>query len=668
MNVSEVAEKASDMSNETFNISTIQVDCPHPLLHQDLQLGLASDDHSSQFISFSPDLAQNCISSSEREATVSSDVSMQACSLSKDSHLENIHSTSSLQGNLLCSVTRNLNQTFTGTPVDGSLHYWNANLTPTNNPEMGLEIKKAFGKNMDNGRNGNTMSPDSSGGESLTGLREASYRGSTDNGGCSLSSEEMVIRSNSFCLEDQSPLVLSSLEDSPMRLAAGCQALAAEFQLSEGEKSPGIVCVEKTSHPGLGMTFTQADLTAVENKMATESLVDLPSEKESLFMTFVCEPSPEDLRKEAQFPSEPEVLFSTSVTPEQGKAVLPNPSIVERTNNNRHTSTPVQDIDNKMPSPPSFSGSPETGKAGNPELPPVEQQQTSAASKHEVALLPPSAGKIRKLQLKKFPKTDFSNIKSKVVTRNLPRMKTGSVSECKPPKCNTDNEHVEGRTGGTTRISPAKAKGTVLVSSTTKMIRKAQMGQGASNLGLTVMAPSGHSATDEQDNSGPEPPVENPPTDTYASAVQCRNASSETAHLVPCQMADAAAHHAGNQTFCLSSREKSPDGSGQTDLKATMKKHASDKIKDRAGSALGQNKPSFFKTRLRCSSERSPSQAPKEKKIHVKFSNSFCVPTLTKRRGDLTAPQDKQAAQAEDKNGQEKLRRGAKKISLFVSK
>lgn len=501
------------------------------------------------------------------------------------------------------------------------------------------------------------MSPDSSRGESLTGLREAYYRGSTDNGGCSPSSEEMVIRSNSFCLEDQSPLVLSSLEDSPMHLAAGCQALAAEFHLSEGEKSPGIVCVEKTSHPGLGMTFTQSDLTAVEKKMATESLVDLPSEKESHFMTFVCEPSPEDLRKEAQFPSESEVLFSTSVTPEQGKAVLPNPSIVERTTNNRNTSTPIQDTDNKMPSLPSFSGSPETRKAGSPDLPLVEQQQNSAASKHEVALLPPSAGKIRKLQLKKFPKTDFSNIKSKVVTRNLPRMKTGSVSECKPPKCKTVNKHVEGRTGGTIRISPAKAKGTALVSTTTKMMKDTQMGQGA---------PSGHSATDEQDKGEPEPPVENPPADMDASAVQCRNASSETAHLVPCQMADAAAHHAGNQTFCLSSREKSPDGSGQIDLKPTLKKCASDKIKDRAGSALGQNKPSFFRTRLRCSSEKSSSQAPEEKRIQVKFSNSFCVPTLTKRR-DLTASQDKQAAQAEDKNGQEKLKRGAKKISLFVS-
>lgn len=645
----EVAEKASAMSSETFNISTNQVDFPQPLLHQDLQLGLSTVDRCSP----SPDSAQKCISSSEREATFSSDVS-------KDYHVENIHS------NLLYSVCTNLNQTFIATPVDRSLHCWNVNLTPMGNHETGLVMKKAFDKNTDNRRNGNSVSPGSSGGESLPGLREASYRGSADNGGCSLSSEEMVIRSNSFCLDDQSPLVVSSLEDSPMHFAAGSPALAAEFQISEGEKSPGMVCKEKTSSPALGMTFTQADLSTVENQMATESLIDMPSEREGLFTTFVCEPSPEDLRKESRFPSESEVLFFTSGTPEQGKAVLSTASIVERTNNNnRQTSTPVQDCGNKMPSPPSFSGSPETRKAVSPELLPVEHQQTPAASHHEVALLPTSAGKIRKQQLKRFPKTDFSNIKSKVVTRNLPLVKIGSLSEPKSPKCNTDNKHAKGKAGVTISITPAKVKGTPLVSATTKMIKDAQVGQGASNLSLTLMVSSGHSPADEQDKSGPELPVENPPTDVYASALKCRNASSEMAHLVPCQTADAAAHNAGKKSFCLSSRAKSPDGSGQIDLKPTLKKHVSDKIKDRAGSAFGQNKPSFFKTRLRFSSERSSSQAPKEKKINVKFSNSFCVPGLTKRK-DLTAQQVKQAAHAEDKKAQEKLKREAK-ISLLVS-
>lgn len=650
--VRQVAQETSEMSNKTFNISMNQVDCPRPLL----QLALTSDDHYREFISPLPDSPHNCISS-QREV-----VNVEVCPLSKDSPDENLNPSSSPQGNRLGSVSTNLNQTFIATPVEGNLHFWNANLTPECNHETGLEIKQAFHKYTDNGRNGNTMSPDSAGGESLAGFCEASCRGSTKNRCCSLSSEEMIVRSNSFCVEDHSALVVSSLEDSPVCLAAGCQVLAADSQLSEGDSSPGKVS-EKTGHPSLGLTFTQADLPTVENEMATEALVDLPSEKECLFVTFVCEPSPVDLGKGAQFPSNTEVPFPTSVTPEQGKAVLPAPSTAEGINNT-YTSTPIQDADNKIPSLPSFSGSPGYGNAAHP----VEQQQLSAASKHVSEQLTPSEGKIRKLQLKKFPKTDFSKIKSKVVTRNSPQMKTGPVSECKAPKCNMDNKHVEGRRGATIRISPAKARGTPLSSTNTKMIKDAQKGQVASHLDLTIMSPSGHSAL-EQDKNGPELPCQSPLQDKYASAGQCRNARTETEHLVPCQAADAATHHAGNQSFCLSSREKSPDGSGQTDPRPTPKKHVSSKIEDRSGSALGQNKPLFFKTRLRCSSETSSSlsRPPKEKKINVRLSNSFCVPTLTNRT-DLTASQDKQATQAEDKKVQEKLKKGAKKISLFVSR
>lgn len=642
----QVAQEPSEMSNKTFNISMNQVDCPRPLL----QLALASDDHYRELISPSPDSPHDC-TSNQREVA-----NMQACPLSKDSPEENLNPSSSPQGNL-CSVSTNLNQTFIATPVEGSLHFWNANLTPECNHEKGLEIKQAFHKSTDNGRNGNAMSLDSGGGESLAGF----CRGSTENGCCSLSSEEMIIRSNSFCLEDHSALVLSSLEDSPMCLAAGCQVLAAESQLSEGDSPPGKVSEEKTGHPSLGLTFTQAEPPAVENEMATEALVDLPSEKECIFLTFVCEPSPVDLGKGSQFPSNSEVLCPTSVTPEQGKAVLPAPSTAEGTSN-IYTSTPIQDVDNKIPSLPSLSGSPGSGNAVHP----VEQQQLSAASKPVSDQLPPSEGKLRKLQLKKFPKTDFSNIKSKVVTRNSPQVKTGPVSEYKAPKCNMGNKH-EGRRGGTIRISPAKARGTPLSSTTTKTIKDAQKGQVASHLDLKIMSPSGHSAL-EEDKNGPELPCQSPLQEKYASAGQCRNACTETEHLLPCQAADAATHHAGNQTFCLSSREKSPDGSGQTDPRPTPKKHVSNKIEDRSGSALGQNKPSFFKTRLRCSSETSSSlsRPPKEKKLNVRLSNSFCVPTPTNRT-DLTASQDKQATRAEDKKIQEKLKRGVKKISLFVS-
>lgn len=627
----EVAQKPSEMSNKTFNVSMSQLDCPRPF---ELQLGLTSDGHYGRFISLSSDSAHKRM----RAAKYSPDVDMEASPPNKGSPAEHLHP---------CSASANLNQTFLTTPTDGRLHLWNANLTPTCNHGTGLEMKRAY---TDNGRNGSATSPDSAGGESLAGSCEAYFRGSVEDRGCSLSSEEMVIRSNSFCQDDQSPFALSSLEDSPMCLAAACQSLAAGSRLSEGETSPGNACEEETGLPSLGLTFTRAELPMAGGDMATETLVDLPSEKEGLFMTFVCEPSPVDFGNEAQFPAESEGLFSTSVTPEQGKIVLAAPAITEGTTAIQ-TSTPIQDPGNQIPSRRSISGSPGCGKAVGPELHAVEVQQTSAASKQK----PPSASKTRKLQLKKFPRTDFSNIKSKVVTRNVAPVKTGSV--------NVDSKRVE----GSVRTSPTKARGAAAVSTATRMIKDAQKGQGAPNVGLTTMS---QSAVDDRDKNGAGPPHQNPPTDTSASAAQCRNASSETEHSVPCQAADAATHHAGNQAFCLSSREKSPGGSGQIDLKPTPKKHA--KIEDRAGSASDQSKPSFFRTRLRCSSERSASssQTPKERKTKGKFSNSFSLPhtaALTKRK-DLSAPQDKQAAQAEDKKGQDTQRRGAKKISLFVSR
>lgn len=626
----EVTQKPSEMSNKTFNVSMNQLDCPRPF---ELQLGLPSDGHYGRFISLLPESAHE----RKRAATFSPDVDTEASPPNKGSPVEHLHP---------CSASANLNQTFLTTPTDGRLHLWNANLTPMGDHGTGLEMKRAY---TDNGRHGSATSPDSAGGESLAGSREASFRGSVEDRGCSLSSEEMVIRSNSFCQEDRSPFAVSSLEDSPMCLAAACQSLAAGSQLSEGETSPGNGCEEETGLTSLGLTFTRAELPMADSDMAAESLVDLPSEKEGLFMTFVCEPSPVDFGNEAQFPAESEGLFSTSVTPEQGKIVLAAPSIAEGTTAIQ-TSTPIQDAGNQIPSRRSVSGSPGCGEAAGPELHAVEGQQTSAASKQK----PPSAGKTRKLQLKKFPRADFSNIKSKVVTRNVAPVKTGSA--------NVDNKRVE----GSVRTSPTRARGAAAVSTATRMIKDAQKGQGPPNVGLTATS---QSAVDQRGKNGPEP-HQNPPTDTSASAVQCRNASSETEHSVPCQVADAATHHAGNQAFCLSSREKSPGGSGQIDLKPTPKKHA--KIEDRAGSASDQSKPSLFRTRLRCSSERSASssQTPKERKIKGKFSNSFSLPhtaALTKRK-DLSAPQDKQAAQAEDKKGQETQRRGPKKISLFVSR
>lgn len=184
---------------------------------------------------------------------------------------------------------------------------------------------------------------------------------------------------------------------------------------------------------------------------------------------------------------------------------------------------------------------------------------------------------------------------------------------------------------------------------------------------------SGHTAVDGQGKSRTSPSSHHPDANKHAATAQCSNASSETEQAASSQVADAAAQHAGNQTFCLSSLEKSPGRNGQTDPKPTPKKGVSNKIEVRSGSALGQDKPPVLERRLRCSSESSSSSSrpPKEK---GKFSTSFTIPKVdthlgqTKPGNRSCSSQNKRAIQTEATNGPaENSTREVKKISLLVS-
>ncbi|KAG8004222.1 Microtubule-associated tumor suppressor 1-like protein A [Nibea albiflora] len=449
---------------------------------------------------------------------------------------------------------------------------------------------QTFCKPAEDGNNTAVMSPDSAGRESHLGSCETSRRGSTENDCSSLSSGEMVIRSNSFCLEDQSYLVVSSLQDSSMSLAAGHPASPTESNLLSAtlldgcEKSTERVTEANTSHPGLGMTFIQTELPTEENDMAaSNSLLALPTESQTgLLMTFVCETSPADGGKEAQCASaEAQLLhFPGAVTPEQGKAFVSTLSVVQDADKDIHTSTPIQNTGNMIPSLPSFSESPCTGNTGSPGLHPVKQQQISVTPKKRLVagLLPPSS-KVKKMEINKFPKVDYSNVKSK-------------------------------------------------------------------------SSAASHVAADK-----------------HASAVQCSNAASEIEHAALSQEGDAPAQHAGNQTFCLSPLEKSPDQGDQTETKPTPKKAVANKTEVRSGSVSGHDKPSVLKTWLRCSSDSSvSSRPPKEKRPALRFSASFSIPkadahvTQTKQGN-----QSRRAIQAEATNGPaENSTREVKKISLVV--
>ncbi|AWP12429.1 putative microtubule-associated tumor suppressor 1 [Scophthalmus maximus] len=292
-------------------MSSDLVESTVPVPHRGLQLVLSPESHySNSSTSPSPDSDSSFSNVSDRGASSSPDINMLECCLSQGSFVDNPYNSTLPQGHVFCGVGTNLNQTFIATPVYSSVNFWNKNLSPMSIQEMGSEKYKTFNKNTGDGSNTAGTSPDSAGRGSHLSSRETSRRGSTENDWFSLSSGEMVIRSNSFCLADQSLPVVSSLEDSSVSPAACHLALPAESDLLPPtlpdvcEKSIELAMDENIGHPRLGMTFTEADnweIPAEENDLATyNSLLALPSENEGvLLQTFLCEPSSADSEKEA---------------------------------------------------------------------------------------------------------------------------------------------------------------------------------------------------------------------------------------------------------------------------------------------------------------------------------------------------------------------------------
>lgn len=662
------------MSNKTFNID--QGERAVPLSDRVLQLPL-SPESPYMSMSASPDSSSSISNLSDGEASSSPDINMLECCRIDCSPVDNLYNTTLMQDDVHRDVTMNLNQTFIATPLNGSMSFWNENLR--RNEEDGSEKSQTFIKHTKDQCNGAVMSPDSAGRDSQLSLSETSCRGSLENDCCSLSSGEMVVRSNSFCVEDQSLLVVSSLEESSISPDTGCLASPAEPNLLSVthvcEKSTERVIEENKGHSCLGMTFTQADnwaLLTEENDITTsDSLVALPSENEGgLLMTFICETS-ENCRKETESASAETELsppFLGAVAPEQGKAfVSPLPTFQENAND-IHTSTPVQNIGNNIPSLPSFSESPCIGNTSSPSLHPINRQQISVAPKQRVVTgLPPSASKFKKFEIKKFPKSDFSNVKSKVITRTANQLAVpGHALQHKPSQVNANDKHSEAPTGTTVRISPTKVRGsTAVVSATPKYFNDAlkQMSTGAANVEVSVTQSCVQTVGDRHGRKSASPPDHHPDATDHSSAVQCSNFTSEAEQAASSQVSDPSAQHAGNS----SSLKKSPHRSGQIDPKPTPKKGVWNKIQVRSGSALGQDKPPALKTRPRCSSESlsSASRPPKERTT-VKVSTSFTIPKPDTRQGQTKpgnlncSSQNKEDTQAEKTNDS----REVKKISL----
>ncbi|KAM4555664.1 uncharacterized protein PAE49_014639, partial [Odontesthes bonariensis] len=590
--------------SETFNMPTDRLESTGLLPHRGGLFLLPPD---SRCMSVSPDSSSSISNLSEREASVSPDINMECC-LDECSSLGNFQNATLGQDDLLSVVASNMNQTF-ATLVNGSINSWNESSSHINNGESA----------------GKVMCPDSVGRASQLSSCETSCRGSSENDCCSLSSGEMVIRSNSFCLEEQSLIAISSLEESSVSSAASHLLFPAESNLlsttlpGAWEISPRRVMEENTGHPCLGVTFTHADnlelLTEENDKATSSSIVALPSESEGgLLMTFICESST-DLIKEAKSAStETELLahFLGPFTPEQGKTFV---APMQGHEDNIHTSTPVQNTGNKTLNLPSMSQCVES--ASSPGLQLVKRQQISLTPKqHRVAGLPSSLSKVKKIEIQKIPKSDLSRVKSKVLTRASHQVAVpavqghGQALQQKALQVNGSTKPKEMSRRTNVRISPTKvASGTAAVSATSKLLYDAHghVSARGANLSVTNRQLCGRNVVHGKGKTRTSP------ADIYPETMQAGSS----------QVSTASAQRAGSQT-CASSLEKSPS-SGQMDPKPTPRKDVSDQNEVRSGSALGQDKPVVRRIRPRCSSESSSTSRPPKKRTTLRVATCFSV-------------------------------------------
>ncbi|XP_029020713.1 microtubule-associated tumor suppressor 1 homolog A isoform X2 [Betta splendens] len=656
------------MSDKTFHVSTHQSERIVSVHHRGLHLGPPPNgQHSNSSTSSLPHSSSSVFNPSDGEGASLPQISMQEYCISEGSPVDNAYSAALTQEDTLSSVSMKLNQTFIATPVNASMNFWNDNLSTMHDQETGSEEYQIF-HNTAGESNNLIPSPDSAGMESQSSLCELSRSGSLDNSSYSLSSGEMVIRSNSFCREDQSLLVVSPLDESSPSPAAGHPALPGTSNLLSvtlpdvSEKSPERIAEDSKNHPCLGRTFIttdNCDFLTEENEITSYSLVTLPDENATVFlMTFNCESSSEDGVKEAKFPNEADRMphFPRAITPEQGKSFVSTLSTMQDTDD-IHTSTPVQNMGNMIHSLPSFSESPFTANLSSPGLNPVKQQPVSVTPKEHV---------FAALQMKRAPNLGVGGIESKVITRTRPQISVPS------PLSQFEPSHTGGNQGSANRISPTKAiGGPTLVCTTTKIVSSVdrQVHEEAGNLDMTLIQSSGLTSVDGQDNNGAFPVDGNTNSNVHSSPILGSNPTCEAAQVALSQVVEPSAKHAANQTFCFTSPEKSPNVSGQTDPRPTPKQGMSVKIEVKTGSALGQQKPPVLKTRLRFSSASSPMpRSPKEKRIPASFTipKAGLHPSQTKAGNLNGSSQNKRATKTEALNRPaENSSTEVKKISLI---
>lgn len=615
-------------------------------------------------MSASPD-THSISSLSEKEARSSPYINVECC-FCESSCVCDVPNPTLVQADLC--VSSKMDKTFIVTPINSSPNFWKGKHLNLSIGQTTSETDQSLSRHTEDKRDCEVTSPDCAGREFKLSSRDFSFKSSSENDCCSLSSGEMLIRSNSFCQEEPSLIAVSSLEESNLSPAASQLSLPAECDLLSttlpdvSKTSMERVSEENTGHPCLGVTFIQADclelLTEEIDIASSSSVLALPSESEgSLWKTFICEASP-DLTNKAN--SGAESLFHVSeFTPENAKSFVCSMSSIQESDDDIHTSTPVQNVGNTNPPLPSLL--PCTENISRPELQLVKEQQICVTPKQcPVTTLTPSLSKVNKTKTQRFPKLDLSGVKSKVSHQAFSPGRPQQKSE----QSNVSDKHSEGNNRTSVRITPARVMSRGLFA-TSKVLQKLHGKVNTSTANLKVKQSCGLPVADGQVLTRASSLDPHPAVNDSASAVQSGEGSFEKKQAS--QTSDASTEHTGSQS-CASSAEKSPARSGQMDPKPTSKKHVSNKIGVRSGLTLGQDNPPLSKARPRSSSESSTSKLSKEKRATLRVTTSFTV-CKTGKDKDLTKP-GSLICPARNKQVEETTNdspRDVKKISLVVS-
>lgn len=652
------------MSNKTFTVPLDQTASTRCVSNVALQIS-PENTYDNFLMSPSPDSDIGGAYGSDREANKSPVLTLLQCSLGETPLVDNLYTDTPPQEAMLCGANMNLNQTFIATPMKGSVNLWTKNLLV--NQDTSQESHTSS-ENMEDGKSDLITSLDSASSCSVF------ERGSMNNDHCSYSSGEMVMRSNSFCLQDQSLLSVTSLEDSSSlsdnnypALLPDCKVLSSPLpDVCEGlTERVTEENVTNDGHVALGMTFIQADIgeLPIEEKYSVECipLVALPSETEDcLLKTFVYENSSADSGKEEHSGvAETDLLFHLpgAITPEQGKTIVSTLSALHDTDKDIHTSTPIQTFENQTPVPPSFSESPFTENGGSPALQPGKQQHVLLTPKQQLsveAARPTCKSKTTEI---KSTKSNFSHIKSKFMPRGFPQISIpGLGSKRKLSQNNMTKKPSDGFRTTTIRISPVKGKRSseVVATDDAKQSNTDSRGHAASD------GPSKDKVSAQ----------ENHKTRKDHPATLQNNSNTEEKQETLNQEPNVTVKFSGNQTFCISPVEGSPDS---TEPRSDLNKDTLNKTQARPGEGADQRKLVDHKTRLSWSSESS-TKPQKEKGKLLRSSNSFSNPKPKSQSGLILpgnlvcSSQNKQRTPAENmKKSAEKSARGIRKISLVVS-